>query len=67
VFDTADLQRQQVFSSGQGAMGIAFQDAGRKAFVTNHDEGSITILDLDDRRIEGRIPTRMGPEMIACY
>jgi DNA-binding beta-propeller fold protein YncE len=67
VFATQDLNRQHVFSSGKGTMGIAFQDAGSKAFVTNHDEGSISVLDLRDMRIEGRIPTRMGPEMIACY
>ncbi|HEX4055946.1 MAG TPA: YncE family protein [Tepidisphaeraceae bacterium] len=67
VFDTQDLTRQHVIASGKGTMGIAFQDAGGRAFVTNHDEGSISVLDLGDRRIEGRIPTRMGPEMIACY
>jgi DNA-binding beta-propeller fold protein YncE len=67
VFDTEDLRRQHVFASGKGTMGIAFQDAGSKAFVTNHDEGSISIIDLEGMRIEGKIPTRMGPEMIACY
>jgi DNA-binding beta-propeller fold protein YncE len=67
VFDTQDLRRQHVFASGKGTMGIAFQDEGSKAFVTNHDEGSISIIDLEAMRIDGRIPTRMGPEMIACY
>jgi DNA-binding beta-propeller fold protein YncE len=67
VFDTQDLDRQNVFASGKGTMGIAFQDSGTTAFVTNHDEGSISVLDLVAMRIAGRFPTRMGPEMIACY
>jgi DNA-binding beta-propeller fold protein YncE len=67
VFETQDLQRQHVFAAGKGTMGIAFQDHGSKAFVTNHDEGSISIIDLAGMQIEGKIPTRMGPEMIACY
>jgi DNA-binding beta-propeller fold protein YncE len=67
VFDTQDLRRQHVFASGKGTMGIAFQDAGSKAFVTNHDEGSISVIDLEAMRLEDHIATRMGPEMIACY
>jgi DNA-binding beta-propeller fold protein YncE len=67
LFDTADLRDQHVFKTGKGPMGIAFQDSGSQAFVTNHDEGSISVIDLKDRRIAGRIETRMGPEMIACY
>ncbi|MGH6980845.1 MAG: YncE family protein [Stellaceae bacterium] len=67
VFDTQDLNRQKVFETGKGPMGVAFQDSGSKAFVTNHDEGSISVIDLDGWRLAGRIATRMGPEMIACY
>jgi DNA-binding beta-propeller fold protein YncE len=67
VFDTGDLRDQHVLTTGKGPMGIAFQDAGSKAFVTNHDEGSISVIDLHDMRIAGRIATRIGPEMIACY
>jgi DNA-binding beta-propeller fold protein YncE len=67
VFDTADLRDQHVFTTGKGPMGIAFQDGGSQTFVTNHDEGSISVIDLGEMRIAGRIPTRIGPEMIACY
>lgn len=67
VFDTHDLSDQHVFATGKGPMGIAFQDSGSQAFVTNHDEGSISVIDLKDMRIAGNIKTRIGPEMIACY
>lgn len=67
VFDTADLRHQHLFQTGKGPMGIAFQDSGTQAFVTNHDEGSISVIDLRDMRIAGNIKTRIGPEMIACY
>jgi len=67
VFDTADLKSQHVFATGKGPMGIAFQDGGSKAFVTNHDAGSIAVIDLEDMKPAGEIATPMGAEMIACY
>jgi DNA-binding beta-propeller fold protein YncE len=67
VFDTHDLKSQYVFATGKGPMGIAFQDFGSKAFVTNHDQGSISVIDLGAMRLTGEITTPMGPEMIACY
>jgi len=67
VFDTADLRRQHVFETGKGPMGVAFQEAGGTAFVANHDEGSISVIDLAAMKIAGRFKTRIGPEMIACY
>lgn len=47
-------------------MGIAFPDCGR-AFVTNHDAGSITILDLAAMQPAGRIATHQGAETMAFY
>ena len=67
AFDTSDLRHQNVFSTGKGPMGVAFQDAGTRAFICNHDEGSISVIDLGAMTIAGQFKTRMGPEMIACY
>jgi len=67
VFDTADLESQHVFATRKGPMGIAFQDEGTHAFVTNHDAGSISVIDLRAMTLAGEIRTPMGAEMIACY
>jgi DNA-binding beta-propeller fold protein YncE len=66
VLDTRDLRRQFLFELERGPMGIAFPDRGR-AFVTNHDSGSITILDLEAMKPVGRFATHMGAEAMAFY
>ncbi|MGH7091124.1 MAG: hypothetical protein ACREFQ_19675, partial [Stellaceae bacterium] len=66
MLDTRDLRRQYVFDLEKGPMGIAFPDRSR-AFVTNHDAGSIAILDLESMRLAGRFETRMGAETMAFY
>jgi YVTN family beta-propeller protein len=66
LLDTRDLARQYLIDLEKGPMGIAFPDAGH-AFVTNHDAGSIAIIDLERREIAGRIETRMGAETMAFY
>jgi YVTN family beta-propeller protein len=67
VLDTQDLNRQHLFKTEKGPMGIAFPDQGTKVFVTNHDQGSISVIDLEDKKLVGRFATHMGPETIAFY
>ena len=66
VIDTREPQRQVLFELERGPMGIAFPDNGR-AFVANHDAGSITILDLAAMQPAGRIATHQGAETMAFY
>jgi hypothetical protein len=47
-------------------MGIGFPDKSH-AFVTNHNSGSVSIIDLDMLKLTGRFATRMGAETIAFY
>jgi YVTN family beta-propeller protein len=67
VLDTQDLKCQALFKLEKGPMGIAFPDAGSKAFITNHDEGSVSVLDLAEMKIVHRFQTHMGPETLAFY
>lgn len=67
VLDTQDLNRQFLFELDKGPMGIAFQDAGRRALVTNHDAGSVAIIDLEAMKPVGQFATHMGAEAMAFY
>lgn len=66
VLDTRDLRRQFLFDLERGPMGIAFSQQGQ-ALVTNHDAGSIAILDLETMKQAGRIATHQGAETMAFY
>jgi DNA-binding beta-propeller fold protein YncE len=66
VLDTRDLRRQHLFDLERGPMGIAFSAEGH-ALVTNHDSGSIAILDLATMTQAGRNATHQGAETMAFY
>jgi DNA-binding beta-propeller fold protein YncE len=66
VLDTRDLRRQFLFDLEKGPMGIAFPDQHR-AFVTNHDAGSVSIIDLAAMKLAGRFETHLGAEAMAFY
>lgn len=67
VIDTQEPERQQLFKLEKGPMGIAFGADGKHAFVTNHDEGTISAIDLSSMQLAGSIKTHLGPETMAFY
>jgi YVTN family beta-propeller protein len=66
VLETRDLKRQFLFELERGPMGIAFPDRST-VFVTNHDVGAVTILDLGAMKPLGRFATHIGAEAMAFY
>lgn len=66
ILDTRDLRRQYLVDLEKGPMGIAFPDRGH-AYVTNHDAGSIAILDLETMKQAARFETHPGAETMAFY
>ena len=48
-------------------MGIAFSADLRSAFVTNHDSGTISVIDLKAMKLAGTFKTHMGAETMAFY
>jgi DNA-binding beta-propeller fold protein YncE len=66
VLDTRDLKRQVLFDLEKSPMGIGFPDS-KTAFVTNHDGGSVSIIDLDAMKPAGRFATPMGAETMAFF
>ncbi len=67
VIDTEAPERQHLFKLDKGPMGIAFGADLSHAFVTNHDAGTISVIDLKEMQLAGAIKTHMGPEVMAFY
>ncbi len=67
VIDTQTPERQHLFKLEKGPMGIAFAADLGHAFVTNHDEGTISVIDLRAMQLAGSIKTHLGPETLAFY
>jgi YVTN family beta-propeller protein len=67
VIDTEEPERQDLFKLEQAPMGIAFDADVAHAFVTNHDAGTISIIDLKAMKLTGSIKTHMGAETMAFY
>lgn len=67
VIDTEEPARQHLFELEKGPMGIAFGADMKHAFVTNHDEGTISVIDLSAMKLAGSIKTHLGPETMAFY
>lgn len=65
VFDGAASRRIRFIPTGDGAHGIYFSRDGRRAYVTNRGEGSISLLDLPSLKPAGkwRIPGGGSPDM----
>ncbi len=67
VIDTAEPERQHLFKLDKGPMGIAFAADLGHAFVTNHDEGTISSIDLKEMKLDDSFKTHLGPETMAFY
>jgi len=67
VIDTEDPARQHLFKLEKGPMGIAFGADMKHAFVTNHDEGTISAIDLGAMKLDRACQTHLGPETMAFY
>jgi YVTN family beta-propeller protein len=65
VFDGNATRQTGFIPTGKGAHGIYFSRDGRVGYVTNRDEGSISLLDLATLKSTGkwRIPGGGSPDM----
>jgi serine/threonine-protein kinase len=67
VIDTEAPERQRLFTLEKAPMGIAFSADLKHAFVTNHDSGTISVIDLKAMQLAGSIKTHLGAETMAFY
>ncbi|MFI2711601.1 YncE family protein [Micromonospora sp. NPDC018662] len=65
VFDGGATRQTRFIRTGRGAHGIYFSRDAKLAYVTNRDEGSVTVLDLAGlkTRTTWRIPGGGSPDM----
>ncbi len=61
-----DLRAQTKLAVEKGPMGITFADP-RLAYVTNHDQGTVCVVDVPNRAVIGKFSTAPGPETMALY
>jgi YVTN family beta-propeller protein len=67
VVDVATLTERGSISIGKAPMGIAFPGKGHTAYVTNHDDGTISLVDPDTMKVITTFPTDAGPETMVVY
>jgi YVTN family beta-propeller protein len=68
IFDAADLRApQRVLTVGSFPMGFAFTADGRRAIVGNHDDGTVSVIDLANATIEKTVPAGTGVETLTFY
>jgi YVTN family beta-propeller protein len=68
VLDSSDLRsKQQVFKVGKDPMGFAFAPDGRTVLVANHGDGTVSVLDLKERRITANFMAGTGIESGTYY
>ena len=62
----SDLRSQTRLAVEKGPMGITFADAAT-AYVMNHDQGTISVINVPGRRILSTFATARGPETLAVF
>jgi DNA-binding beta-propeller fold protein YncE len=68
IFDAQDLGApQRVLTVGRFPMGFAFTADGKRAIVGNHDDGTVSMIDLAAGRVEKTVPAGMGVETLTFY
>ncbi len=67
IIDVEAPERQHLFALEKAPMGIAFSADMSNAFVTNHDSGTISVIDLKAMQLAGSIKTHLGAETMAFY
>ena len=66
IVPLADLRSQTRLAVEKGPMGITFAEGG-SAYVMNHDQGTVSVVDVPGRRILRTFATARGPETLAVY
>ena len=68
IFDAANLQgSQRTVSVGSFPMGFAFAADGNTAIVGNHDDGTMSVIDLTRAVVTRTVPAGEGVETLTFY
>jgi YVTN family beta-propeller protein len=68
IFDARNLHApQQTLTVGQQAFGIAYSADGKTALVSNHGDGTVSVIDLAKKQVVRTIAAGTGIETLAYY
>jgi DNA-binding beta-propeller fold protein YncE len=68
IFDAANLRGEQtVLTAGRNPMGFAFSADGNTMLVANHGDGTVSVVDLRQRRVTGSFAAGTGIETLTYY
>ncbi|HTA66925.1 MAG TPA: YncE family protein [Bryobacteraceae bacterium] len=68
IINASDLHgKQQVLEVGKNPMGFAFAPDGRTALVANDGDGTVTVIDLDQKKVVSSFQAGTGIETAAYY
>jgi DNA-binding beta-propeller fold protein YncE len=68
IYDGQDLsQPQQIIEVGEQPFGIAYSGDGSTALVSNHGDGTISVIDLDQMRVTRTFEAGKGIETLSYY
>jgi len=68
VFDARNLHApQKTLTVGQQAFGIAYSADGKTALVSNHGDGTISVIDLTKNQVSKTFTAGTGIETLAYY
>jgi YVTN family beta-propeller protein len=62
IVDIETLTLKGQIPVGKSPMGFAFPGPAHRAFVTNHNDGTISLIDPDALSLITTFPTDAGPE-----
>ena len=62
ILETADMSRQTLLRTKKGPMGLAFSADSTKAYLADHDSGSISVIDLAKKDFIGAFQCGTGVE-----
>jgi YVTN family beta-propeller protein len=68
IFDAHDLHAaQRVLTVGSFPMGFAFSEDGKTAIVGNHDDGTVSVIDLATAKVTNTVAAGTGVETLTFY
>ena len=68
IFDAKNLHApQKTVTVGQQAFGIAYSADGKTALVSNHGDGTISVIDLTKNQVIRTFTAGTGIETLAYY
>jgi DNA-binding beta-propeller fold protein YncE len=68
IFDAANLRgTQHTVTVGKDPMGFAFSSDGKTALVANHGDGTVSVVDLEQRATVSTFKAGTGIETLTYY